>query len=188
MPSIATTEGGGGTPLTFKNKTECGRDAFSWQIQYCWDILILLFSKMNLLSYRSSLPLRLSTAHLLYSDSLANSPSLQVLVKESSPVCILHIRAAPETEFYTFVMWSQLCFRGGHASRSCRTAWESTCVQLASLRPLWFLENTAVTIPPYQHRNETHRELYKVSDLKSKLGNILHSSALFRICDLGDTQ
>lgn len=107
---------------------------------------------------------------------------------ESSPVCILHIRAAPETEFYTFVMWSQLCFRGGHASRSCRTAWESTCVQLASLRPLWFLENTAVTIPPYYHRNETHRELYKVSDLKSKLGNILHSSVLFRICDLGDTQ
>lgn len=102
MASIATTEGGGGTPLTFKNKTECGRDAFSWQIQYCWDILILLFSKMNLLGYRSSLPLRLSTAHLLYSDSLANSPSLQVLVKESSPVCILHIRAAPETEFYTF--------------------------------------------------------------------------------------
>lgn len=63
----------------------------------CWDI------QQNESSWLpKSSSSRLSTANLLYSDSLANSPSLQVLVKESSPVCILHIRAVPETEFYTF--------------------------------------------------------------------------------------
>ena len=41
MASIEANEGGEGPPLTFKNKIECERDALSWQIQDCWDILML---------------------------------------------------------------------------------------------------------------------------------------------------